>query len=392
MLGNGLLVTLLTVRGVELGFSETAIGFMQSCYPVGAIVGCILTPKLVERAGHVRTFGALASLCSISALVHLITADPWSWAAMRGLAGMCFPGLYVVSESWLNAKATNATRGRLLSLYFVVQTGGAAAGQLLLAIPDPQGERLFVLVSILISIALIPMLLSRVDAPDFAEPERFGLQRLWSISPLGTAGAFLNGASAGMIYVGLGIYAQAAGLGVAATGGLIAIAGVGGMIGQIPLAQISDRVDRRYVIAGAALFGAAICISMTGFAIAPPWLIGLAGALILPIYSLCAAHTNDYLAPAQIVPASGALVLILNAGLIAGPILSALVIGALGPGGLFWMLAILQLILVAFTVLRKIAGPKPADDQGSAAPISYSATAVSAELNEQAVAAQEAKD
>lgn len=392
MLGNGLLVTLLTVRGAELGFSDTTIGIMQSCYPLGAIVGCIVAPKLVARVGHARAFGALASLCSVSALVHLTTTDPWSWSAMRGLAGFCFPGLYVVSESWLNAKATNATRGTLLSVYFVVQTGGAAAGQMLLAIPDPQGTRLFVVVSILISIALVPMLLSRTEAPAFVEPERFGLKRLWAISPLGTIGALLNGISAGMIYVGLGIYAQALGLGIAVTGGMVAMAGVGGMIGQIPLAQISDRVDRRNVIAAAALLGAMVCVAAAGFETAPLWMIALASALILPIYSLCVAHTNDYLNPAQIVPASGALVLTLNAGVIAGPLLAALVIGGIGPAGLFWMLALLQISLFAFTVLRRISRREKVADQGNAAAISYSATAVSAELNPQATTEREAKD
>lgn len=392
MLGNGLLVTLLTVRGAELGFSDTTIGIMQSCYPLGAIVGCIVAPKLVARVGHARAFGALASLCSVSALVHLTTTDPWSWSAMRGLAGFCFPGLYVVSESWLNAKATNATRGTLLSVYFVVQTGGAAAGQMLLAIPDPQGTRLFVIVSILISIALVPMLLSRTEAPAFVEPERFGLKRLWAISPLGTIGALLNGISAGMIYVGLGIYAQALGLGIAVTGGMVAMAGVGGMIGQIPLAQISDRVDRRNVIAAAALLGAMVCVAAAGFETAPLWMIALASALILPIYSLCVAHTNDYLNPAQIVPASGALVLTLNAGVIAGPLLAALVIGGIGPAGLFWMLALLQISLFAFTVLRRISRREKVADQGNAAAISYSATAVSAELNPQATTEREAKD
>lgn len=389
MLGNGLLVTLLTVRGANLGFSEIEIGAMQACYPLGALAGCVVAPKIVVLVGHVRAFGALASLCSIAALVHLITADLWSWSAMRGLAGFCFPGLYVVSESWLNAKATNRTRGTLLSLYFVVQTGGAAAGQTLLAVPDPDGNRLFVLVSILISLALVPMLLSRSDAPDFDTPERFGLRQLWSVSRLGTFGALFNGVSAGMIYVGLGIYAQVAGLGIAATGGLVAMAGIGGMLGQIPLAQLSDRMDRRYVIAAAAGIGTAVCAIASEYDVAPLWLIALASAMILPIYSLCIAHTNDYLAPSQVVPASGALVLTLNAGVIVGPVLASQCIGLFGPPGLFWGLGALQIILLGYTVLRIVSGHARADTPGVAAAISYAATPVAAELNPEAAPLRE---
>ena len=384
MLGNGLLVTLLTVRGAELGFSGSVIGLIQACYPAGAIAGCIVAPRLVARVGHARSFGALASLCSISALCHLVTADPWSWGAMRGLAGFCFPGLYVISESWLNARATNATRGTLLSLYFVVQTGGAALGQLLLSVPDPDGNRLFVLTSILISLALVPMLLSRTEAPAFVAPERFGPRQLWDSSPLGTVGSALNGVSAGMIYVGLGIYAQASGLGIAATGGLIAVASLGGMLGQVPLARLSDLVDRRQVIAGAALFGAIASALAAGFGTAPVWLIGLTGALILPIYSLCVAHTNDYLTASQVVPASGALVLTLNAGVILGPPLAALLIGLAGPSGLFWGLATVQLALLGFASVRSRVGRSGIAGPGPTAPISYSSTGVAARLNPRA--------
>ena len=160
MIANGLLVTLLSVRGAALGFSAGAIGLMQAAYPLGGLVGCLVAARLIVAKGHVRVFAALASLASAASLVHLVTADPWSWGATRALCGFCFAGLYVVSESWLNGRASNATRGALLSIYFTTQIVGTAAGQMLLGLSPADGVPLFVVVSILISLALVPMLIA----------------------------------------------------------------------------------------------------------------------------------------------------------------------------------------------------------------------------------------
>ena len=157
MIANGLLVTLLTIRGSTFGFSDLTISIMQACYPLGALLGTVAAPRMVEKVGHIRVFSALASLVSISAIVHLLTSDPWSWSAMRFLAGMCFPGLYVITESWLNAKTENRIRAQVLSIYFVIQLIGPALGTGMVGLPDPSGNLLFGIVSILISLAIVPL-------------------------------------------------------------------------------------------------------------------------------------------------------------------------------------------------------------------------------------------
>src|SRR3546814_19180990 len=104
MISNGLLVTLLTVRATGYGFTQTEIALMQAAYPLAALFGCVVAPQIVARVGHIRSFAALAALCSTAALILMVTADLWSWTAMRALAGFCFPGLYVVAESWPNGR------------------------------------------------------------------------------------------------------------------------------------------------------------------------------------------------------------------------------------------------------------------------------------------------
>jgi MFS family permease len=390
MLSNGLLVTLLTLRASEYGFSETAIGLMQSAYPIGALAGCILAPGIVARVGHVRAFGALASLCSISALVHLVTSDPWSWGAMRMLAGFCFPALYVVAESWLNGQARNETRATLLSIYFIIQAGGSAGGQALLYIPDSSGSLLFVLVSILISLSLVPMLLSAKAGQGFEEPERISLLELLRMSPLGFAASFLNGVAQGALYIGLGIYGVAIGLPNGQVGMLIAALAAGGVVTQFPLGALSDRMDRRLVIFAISLISAVLCFAIGVYGVPTFegmdvfWAVAVVGGFVVPIYSLCVAHTNDYLKPSQIVSASGALVLVLNAGIVLGPITGALSISTFGPAGLFFALAVIQGLSVLLTVIRLVGGRSRAESPGVAAPVSYAATPVAAALNPEA--------
>ena len=395
MVSNGLLATLLTLRASGLGFSDGAIGLMQSGYPLGALVGCLIAPRLVGRVGHVRAFAALASLASAAALVHLVTSDPWSWGAMRALAGFCYSGLYVVAESWLNGRASNRNRASLLSLYFVIQTGGAAAGQLLLNLSSPEGVLLFVVVSILISLSLVPILISARPAPSLERSERISLAALFRLSPMGLTGSFLNGISQGAVYIGLALYGAAIGLNAGSIGALIGVCTLGGMLAQFPIGRLSDLIDRRLAIVGCAGLALPLCLFIAAqgdgpVATWPLYLsVALLGALVLPIYSLCIAHTNDYLRPSQIVAASGTLVLVLNGGIILGPTLGASVIGALGPSGLFLLLAAVQGLTVASALFRLWRGQARAEQPGRTMAISQTATQVVARLNPEAPPVEE---
>lgn len=165
MLGNGLQASLLGIRATQEGFAGTVTGLVMSAYYLGFLAGSLLAPRIVKNVGHVRVFAALASLASSAVLVHVIFIEPVTWAAMRLLTGFCFAGLYVVAESWLNAGATNRTRGQLLSVYMVVLLSGQAGGQLLLNVAAPGGFQLFILASVLVSLALVPISLTATATP-----------------------------------------------------------------------------------------------------------------------------------------------------------------------------------------------------------------------------------
>lgn len=354
MVANGLLSTLLTIRGSAQGFSEFTIGIMQAGYPLGALMGAVIAPKLVEKVGHIRSFGALASLCSITAIVHLLTDDPASWGVMRVLAGFCYPGLYVISESWLNAKAENWYRASLLSIYFVVASVGASIGAAMAGIEDSSGVLLFGIASILISISLVPMLISDNPAPEYIAPERLAFKKLLQISPMAVTGAVLNGILSSGIYVSLPLYGLALGMSASGATSLLVVATLAGAAFQFPLGLISDRVDRRFVVAGTAGVAAAIALALASGAFVGllHLAIGLMAGLLLPIYSLCVAHANDQLTPAQIVPASGTMVLAINVGILVGALGGPAILGLTGSSGLMMFFAIVSGLTVLVALFR----------------------------------------
>jgi MFS family permease len=369
MLGNGLQVSLLGIRATQENFAETATGLVMSAYYLGLLAGSVLAPKVVRNVGHVRVFAALASLASTVALVHVIFIEPAAWAAMRLVTGFCYAGLYVVAESWLNDRATNETRGKLLSVYMVVVLSGMAGGQLLLNLAAPSGFELFVLASVLVSIALIPISLTAGAAPAFAAARPVGLIELFRLSPLGVFGAAGTGLAHGILF-GMGaVFAERAGFTVGQISIFMSIMIVGGILFQWPIGGLSDRFDRRRVITivtFAASMSAVLAViminigSMAGLFIAAV----LVGGLSLPMYSLVIAHTNDYLEPGQMVAAGGTLVLAGGLGACLGPLAASLGMQILGANGFFWCLAAAHGLIGVFALYRMSQrAAKPLDEQ-----------------------------
>ena len=254
MLGNGLQNTLLGLRATMEGFPIFTTGIMMSGYFVGIFVGSILAPRLVQRVGHIRVFAALASMASIAILVHGLYIHPITWTLMRLLTGLSYAGLFVVSESWLNDRAGNETRGRILSIYMVIMTLGLGGGQFLLNLSSPLNIDLFILISIIVSFGLIPMLLTARPAPAFDTARPMSLVELYRTSPLAVVSSGLTGAAHGTIF-GLGaVYAHQSIGGIDLIPWFIASFLIGGLLFQWPIGWVSDRVDRRIALLACPLF------------------------------------------------------------------------------------------------------------------------------------------
>ena len=356
MVGNGLQGTLLGVRASLEGFEVLTTGVVMSFYFSGMLVGSIVTPKLVARVGHIRVFAALASTASIAILLHSVYVNPYTWSLMRLVTGICFSGLFVVTESWLNDRASNENRGAILSIYMVVVTLGMGSGQFLLNVADPASTDLFILISVIISFALVPILLTARPAPAFDQAERMSLLALYKVSPLAVISNALTGAAHGTAF-GLGaVYGLQKGFDNSLIALFMAAFLWGGFLLQWPIGRLSDKYGRRGIMLITAMASVVMCL------LASIWdinsssyipLIAVVGGLVMPMYSLCVAYASDRLSPEQIVSASGAMVMASGIGLSVGPILVAFAMSSFGPDVYFIGIA-LAFLAITLAVLNSM--------------------------------------
>ena len=387
--GNGLQNVLLGTRAPEIGFSNIATGFVMSCYYVGIFLGSIIVPSILAGVGHVRVFGAMSAIASATVLTHIAFGHPILWALMRLASGFGFAGMYIVCESWLNDKATNETRGQLLSLYMIVNLGGMGLGQLLIGLGEIGGVGLFLMASVLVSIAVVPILITVSPAPDFEAPDRLGFRRLMQVSPLSVIGMATIGLIISMLF-GMGpVYGLNLGLKNTEIGYFMTSIMVGTLLLQYPVGRLSDKFDRRAVILGAASMSA-LCISIASFFGASqfvPLLIFtmLFGGLTFSLYSLFIAHANDFLPPSQMVAMSSGLLMVNGAGAVVGSLFAATIIEILGSRSFMPAIASILVGLSIFIVIRmRLRDSVPTEAQGSFVALPKNLTGVATGLNPEA--------
>ena len=369
MLGAGLQGTLLGLRATLEGFPTTVTGVIMSCYYVGYLLGTAAAPRLLRQIGHIRVFAALAAIASASILVQASFVQPVVWAATRLLSGVCFAGIYVVAESWLNDRASHTNRGRLLALYMVVLYVGLGAAQFLLILANPSTPTPFMLVSVLISLSMVPIAMSAQQLPQPALPKKVSYRELYRNSPLGVVAVSVSGMISAIIFAMGPVYARLRGLGNTGIATFMAVSILAAVVTQYPVGRLSDRTDRRTVIAAVCALATIVAGSIVAFGEMPHALFLLLAALFsgfaLTLYSLSVSHVNDKLESAQMVDASSAL-LRLNGGAAAvGPVLAGSLMHAFGPPAYFTTLATLTGALTVYDLWRKSRNkPVPAEQKG----------------------------
>jgi MFS family permease len=368
LVGIGLLGTLVPLRLNDAGASSLMIGIVGGAYFVGLIVGTRYCDRIIGAVGHIRAFAGFASILSAATLAFPLLASPLPWAGLRFVNGVCLAGLFTCVESWLNARASNELRGRILSLYMIALYLGQGVGQMLLPLPDPSGMALFMLCAAFVSLSVAPVAMTRISAPPPGAWARLGLRRLYALSPLGAAGAISSGLILGAFYALGPVYARHLGFGIGETAQFMSLVIVGGLILQWPVGRLSDRYDRRHalvavaialVVVSAALVAAGMWSTRAALLLAP-----MLGAVVFTLYPLSVAHANDRLEPAQIVAASAALITAYGAGAAFGPPAAAVLMEIIGPSGLFTFTGVCAAATAAFAVWRmRRRGPVPAEEQ-----------------------------
>ncbi|MEM7744014.1 MAG: MFS transporter [Pseudomonadota bacterium] len=365
-IGNGLQTSALGVRGDVEGFSSATLGYVMAGYFVGFLGGTQATPWLLRRVGHVRVFAALASLISAAFILFAAVVDPIAWFALRVLVGFCISGIYVVTESWLNDSADNATRGQTMSAYITAQVLGVVAAQGLLNVADISGYGLFVMMSVLVSISFTPILLSAVAVPVFERTRRMSVRRLVETSPLGAVAMFLLGIVFACQFGMSAVYAANEGLSTQQISIFVGMIFLAAVICQPPIGWLSDRMDRRVLIIALAAIGGLGCliVPLSGGGFIPLVVAAFVlGGVSNPLYSLIAAYVNDRLEPEDMASASAGLILLNGVGAMGSPIAVGYLMDAIGNDAFFGFMGIAFAAMVGYALYRSTQRAAPSVEE-----------------------------
>ncbi len=344
------------LSGTHLDFTSGQIGLLGSAHFFGFFIGCWWAPRLMGSVGHSRAFAAFTASGCIGLLSHMLWVDPYAWAVMRMATGLCIAGCYTVIEAWLQAKSSNATRGRTMGVYRMVDTGGSLAAQLLIGVLVPASYVSYNLLAILCCAALLPLTLTKLEQPETPSAPRLRPMLAWGLSPLAAVGVVVSGLSGAAFRMVGPLYGTEVGLAPNQIGLFLAAFVLGGALAQYPAGWAADRYDRRWVLIWFSAASFLACI----FTVVVPGagITGIFGAAFLfgatsfPLYSISAAHAHDWATDDQRVELSAALMFFYACGAIVAPLVSAGLIAVFGPPALFVFIAVSHIALVVYGIIR----------------------------------------
>ena len=353
---SGLHGLLLPLRGQVEGFSTAALGLMGTAWAGGFVAGCFMAPRIVRRAGHVRAFGTFAATAAIIALLTGLIVEERVWIALRAFTGFAMAGAFMVIESWLNEKATNENRGTVFGLYMMVTYASIMGGQMIVAAGDVQSASLFMITAIFFCLSLIPTAVSSASHPKPLQSVSLDVRGLYANSPVAAVACLLIGIANGAWGTLGAVYGARIGISTPQIALMMSLVVIAGAAMQMPAGRISDKTDRRYVLAGAA--GGAVLFALALFLFQPRSgtfviiLTAAYGAFAYTLYSIAVAHANDHADAADFVKVSSGLLLLYGFGTMIGPLLAAWLMDWMRPESLFLATALAHLCLAGYTMLR----------------------------------------
>lgn len=355
-LATGSLGPLDVLSGTQIGFNAQQIGLLGSAHFFGFFIGCWWTPRLIGKVGHSRAFAVCAAFGAMGIIGHTFTQSPYIWALLRIASGLCVAGCYTVIEAWLNAKVTNENRGRASGLYRMVDTSASLMAQLMIAVLPPAVYISYNLLTLLSCAALLPLMLTSVLPPKIPSAPRLRPQLAWQCSPLAVIGVCVSAlSSASMRMVGP-IYGNEVGLAPEQIAYFLASFVLGGALAQYPMGWLADKFDRRWILIGlsvASMLSCAMTLPASTFGTAAIMSSAIFfGLTTVPIFSLSAAHANDFATSEQRVELSAALMFFYATGAIAAPLVTSYLIQIFGPAALFGFVALGHLGLIIFGLAR----------------------------------------
>ena len=356
LFAGGINSLILPVRGEAEGFSAVSLGLLGTGWAIGYVAGCLRTPVLVARVGHIRAFGAMCALAAIAVLLSLVLIDPWIWIPVRAVSGFCFAGAAMIVESWLNERSEKASRGRIFGIYTMVNLAATTAGQMILTLGDAKGYFFFVLAAMIYCLALLPTAISATKTPQPLTSVSLDLRGLWKNSAISFFAVFMVGVSNAAFGTLAAVYAARMGLTLGDIALFASIPIMAAAALQIPVGMISDRFDRRRVLIVIGLVAVlSDVVYLFGGFTDPLILMGLSaifGAMIYSMYPVIVAHANDRAAPGTFIQVSGGLLFVYGVGSIIGPAMAGFAISRYGAPSLFAVLGVAHVLLILFALMR----------------------------------------
>ena len=361
-LSSGAISPLDALSGLQSGFTTTQVGLLGSSHFLGFFIGCWWAPRLMGNVGHSRAFAAFAACGAISAAAHPIYIEPYIWSALRVLTGLCIAGCYTVVEAWLQASLNNQNRGRILGVYRSVDLGASLLAQLLITVLTPAHYVSYNLLAILCCACLLPLVVTRKAPPVIPDAPRLSPLKTFQVSPLAVMGVIVAGVTAASFRMVGPVYGQQVGLLTGEIAYFLAAFVLGGALAQIPVGWFADRYDRRWVLIVVSLLSVLVCfgtITLGGSSKESVFFAALLfGMVSFPVYSLSAAHANDFATPEQAVEISASLMFMYGLGAIASPLGASALMQSAGPEMLFIIIAIAHAALCVFGMARMLSGRK----------------------------------
>ena len=361
-LANGFFTTFLSVRLAKLDFGATLTGLVLSSFFGGFTLGALRSGRIIERIGHIRAYAVFAGAVVAAAAGMPILVGPLSWIILRAIVGFGCAGAFVTTESWLNAKALPSERGRVFSIYMVGTFVALAVGQLLIAGVPIEGYMPFNAIVALFAVALIMVSTTRAEPPLVAVTEKLPFRQLARAAPLAVIGCVVNGLIQSSFYALVPAWMQDEGIGRETIALSMLVAVLGGLAFQVPVGRLSDRSDRRIVLAILALGFAATAIIMillprTLLLLAP---VALLGGFMSTLYPVCVANAHDRMPADRVLAVSSRLILISGLGSVVGPIIGTNIMARSSIDGVFYFMAAAAglLVLVALGGSMIMAAPR----------------------------------
>ena len=338
-LSSGAVAPLDALSGLASGFTTAQIGLLGSAHFFGFFIGCWWAPRLMGSVGHSRAFAVFTAMGAIGLIAHMLLVDPTAWALMRIATGLCVAGCYTVVEAWLQAKVTNANRGRAMGVYRMADMGGSLLAQMMIGVLTPASYISYNLLAIICCAAILPLALTKQSPPLTPSTPRLRPMLAVARSPLAAAGVVVAALSSASFRMVGPLYGTQVGLTADQIATFLAAFVLGGAISQIPVGWLADKFDRRHVLIWLSVAAIGSC-TFTAFSQGTGTIgifltAGLFGLTTFPIYSVAAAHAHDFADPSERVELSAALMFFFATGAIAAPLVASWLMNLFGPVALF---------------------------------------------------------